>query len=60
VFTLVAFQAWDGGGGDGNKMSLTSWHTAWRKQSNRHHPTRGGLLSLAAMALIVRMANRRG
>jgi len=65
VFTPVAFQAWDGGAGEtGTKMSLTSWYNLRLEelQSNRRFiiPPVVALLSLAAMALIVRVANRRG
>jgi DMSO reductase family type II enzyme heme b subunit len=65
VFTPVAFQAWDGGAGEaGTKMSLTSWYNLRLEelQSNRRFiiPPVVALLSLAAMVLIVRVANRRG
>jgi hypothetical protein len=65
VFTPVAVQAWDGGAGEtGTKMSLTSWYNLRLEeaQSNRRFiiPPVVALLSLAAMALIVRVANRRG
>ena len=65
VSTRVAFQAWAGGAGEtGTKMSLTSWYNLRLEelQSNRRFiiPPVVVLLSLAAMALIVRMANRRG
>jgi DMSO reductase family type II enzyme heme b subunit len=65
VFTPVAFQAWDGGAGEtGTKMSLTSWYNLRleESQSNRRFiiPPVVALLSLAAMVLIVRVANRRG
>ncbi len=65
VFTPVAFQAWDGGAGEtGTKMSLTSWYNLGLEeaQSNRRFiiPPVVALLSLAAMVLIVRVANRRG
>jgi DMSO reductase family type II enzyme heme b subunit len=65
VFTPVAFQAWDGGAGEtGTKMSLTSWYNLRLEEarSNRRFivPPVVALLSLAAMVLIVRVANRRG
>jgi DMSO reductase family type II enzyme heme b subunit len=65
VFTPVAVQAWDGGAGEtGTRMSLTSWYNLRLEeaQSNRRFiiPPVVALLSLAAMALIVRVANRRG
>jgi DMSO reductase family type II enzyme heme b subunit len=65
VFTPVAFHAWDGGAGEtGTKMSLTSWYNLRLEeaQSNRRFiiPPVVALLSLAAMVLIVRVANRRG
>jgi DMSO reductase family type II enzyme heme b subunit len=65
VFTPVAFQAWDGGAGEtGTKMSLTSWYNLQLEeaQSKRRFiiPPVVALLSLAAMVLIVRVANRRG
>jgi DMSO reductase family type II enzyme heme b subunit len=64
VFTPVAVQAWDGGAGEtGTKMSLTSWYNLRLEeaQSNRRFiiPPAVALLSLAAMVLIVRVANRR-
>ena len=65
VFTPVAFQAWDGGAVEtGTRMSLTSWYNLRLEeaQSNRRFiiPPVVALLSLAAMVLIVRVANRRG
>src|SRR5262245_1972682 len=65
VFTPVAVQAWDGGAGEtGTKMSLTSWYNLRLEEarSNRRFiiPPVVALLSLAAMVLIVRVANRRG
>ena len=65
VFVPVAFQAWDGGAGEtGTKMSLTSWYNLRLEeaQSNRRFiiPPVVALLSLAAMVVIVRVANRRG
>jgi len=64
VFLPVAFQAWDGGAGEtGTKMSLTSWYNLRLEeaQSNRRFiiPPVVALLSLAAMVVIVRVANRR-
>ena len=64
VFTPVAFQAWEGGAGDtGPKMSLTSWYylRLEEPQSNRRFvvPPVVALLTLAAMVLVVRVANRR-
>ena len=64
VFTPVAFQAWDGGAGEtGTRMSLTSWYylRLEEPQSNRRFviPPVVALLTLAAMALVVRVANRR-
>ena len=63
VFTPVAFQAWDGGAGEtGPKMSLTSWYylRLEEPQSNRRFiiPPVVALLTLAAMILVVRAANR--
>jgi DMSO reductase family type II enzyme heme b subunit len=63
VFTPVAFQAWDGGAGEtGAKMSLTSWYylRLEEPQSNRRFivPPVVALLTLAAMILVVRTANR--
>jgi DMSO reductase family type II enzyme heme b subunit len=63
VFTPVAFQAWDGGAGEtGTKMSLTSWYylRLEEPQSNRRFiiPPVVALLTLAAMFLVVRTANR--
>jgi DMSO reductase family type II enzyme heme b subunit len=64
VFTPVAVQAWDGGAGEtGTKMSLTSWYylRLEEPQSNRRFviPPVVALLTLAAMVLVVRAANRR-
>jgi DMSO reductase family type II enzyme heme b subunit len=64
VFTPVAFQAWDGGAGEtGARMSLTSWYylRLEEPQSNRRFviPPVVALLTLAAMMLVVRAANRR-
>jgi DMSO reductase family type II enzyme heme b subunit len=64
VFTPIAFQAWDGGAGEtGPKMSLTSWYylRLEEPQSNRRFviPPVVALLTLAAMVLVVRAANRR-
>jgi DMSO reductase family type II enzyme heme b subunit len=64
VFTPVAFQAWDGGAGEsGAKMSLTSWYylRLEEPQSSRRFviPPVVALLTLAAMMLVVRVANRR-
>ena len=64
VFTPVAFQAWDGGAGEtGPKMSLTSWYylRLEEPQSSRRFviPPVVALLTLAAMVLVVRAANRR-
>jgi DMSO reductase family type II enzyme heme b subunit len=64
VFTPVAFQAWDGGAGEsGAKMSLTSWYhlRLEEPQSSRRFviPPVVALLTLAAMLLVVRVANRR-
>jgi len=64
VFTPVAFQAWDGGAGEGGaKVSLTSWYylRLEEPQSNRRVviPPVVALLTFAAMVLIVRAANRR-
>ncbi|HEU4368344.1 MAG TPA: c-type cytochrome [Methylomirabilota bacterium] len=63
VFTPVAFQAWDGGAGEtGTRMSLTSWYylRLEEPQSNRRFiiPPVVALLTLAAMFLVVRTANR--
>ena len=63
VFTPVAFHAWDGGSGEtGPKMSLTSWYylRLEEPQSSRHFiiPPVVALLTLAAMILVVRAANR--
>jgi DMSO reductase family type II enzyme heme b subunit len=63
VFTPVAFHAWDGGSGEtGPKMSLTSWYylRLEEPQSSRKFiiPPVVALLSLAAMILVVRAANR--
>lgn len=64
VFTPVAFQAWDGGEGEtGARMSLTSWYylRLEEPQSNRRFvvPPVVAILTLAAMFLVVRAANRR-
>jgi DMSO reductase family type II enzyme heme b subunit len=64
VFTPVAFQAWDGGAGEsGTKMSLTSWYylRLEEPQSSRRFvvPPVVAILTLAAMLLVVRIANRR-
>jgi DMSO reductase family type II enzyme heme b subunit len=64
VFTPVAFQAWDGGAGEtGPKMSLTSWYylRLEEPQSKRRYviPPLVALLTLAALSLVVRAANRR-
>jgi len=64
VFTPVAFQAWDGGAGEtGTKMSLTSWYylRLEEPQSNRRFvvPPVVAILTLAAMLLVVRVANKR-
>src|SRR5260370_40710698 len=64
VFTPVAFQAWDGGAGEtGTRMSLTSGYylRLEEPQSNRRFviPPVVALLTLAAMVLVVRVANRR-
>ena len=63
VFTPVALQAWDGGAGEtGTRMSLTSWYylRLEEPQSNRRFiiPPVVALLTLAAMILVVRTANR--
>ena len=63
VFTPVAFHAWDGGSGEtGPKMSLTSWYylRLEEPQSSRKFiiPPVVALLTLAAMVLVVRAANR--
>jgi DMSO reductase family type II enzyme heme b subunit len=63
VFTPVAFQAWDGGAGEtGPRMSLTSWYylRLEEPQSSRRFiiPPVVALLTLAAMILVVRTANR--
>ena len=63
VFTPVAFQAWDGGAGEhGPRMSLTSWYylRLEEPQSNRRFiiPPVVAILTLAAMVLVVRTANR--
>ena len=62
-FAPVAFHAWDGGAGEtGPKMSLTSWYylRLEEPQSSRKFiiPPVVALLSLAAMILVVRAANR--
>jgi len=59
----VAFHAWDGGAGEtGPKMSLTSWYylRLEEPQSSRKFiiPPVVALLTLAAMILVVRAANR--
>jgi DMSO reductase family type II enzyme heme b subunit len=64
VFTPVAFQAWDGGEGEsGTKMSLTSWYylRLEEPQSSRRFvvPPVVAILTLAAMLLVIRAANRR-
>ena len=64
VFTPVALQAWDGGAGEtGTRMSLTSWYylRLEEPQSNRRFiiPPVVAILTLAAMLLVVRVANRR-
>ena len=64
VFTPVAFHAWDGGAGEsGAKMSLTSWYylRLEEPQSKRRFvvPPVVAILTLAAMVLVVRAANRR-
>ncbi len=64
VFTPIAFQAWDGGAGEtGAKMSLTSWYylRLEEPQSKRRFvvPPVVAILTLAAMLLVVRVANRR-
>ena len=63
VFTPVAIQAWDGGAGEtGTRMSLTSWYylRLEEPQSNRRFviPPVVAILTLAAMVLVVRAANR--
>jgi cytochrome c oxidase cbb3-type subunit 2 len=63
VFTPVAFHAWDGGAGEtGPKMSLTSWYYLRLEEprSSRKFiiPPVVALLTLAAMILVVRAANR--
>ncbi|MBI3636331.1 MAG: c-type cytochrome, partial [Candidatus Rokubacteria bacterium] len=65
VFTPIAIQAWDGGAGEtGAKMSLTSWYYLRLEEprSNRRFviPPVVALLTLVAMVLVVRAANRRG
>jgi DMSO reductase family type II enzyme heme b subunit len=64
VFTPVAVQAWDGGAGEtGAKGSLTSWYylRLEEPQSKRRFvvPPVVAILTLAAMLLVVRVANRR-
>ncbi len=64
VFMPVAFQAWDGGAGEGGtKMSLTSWYylRLEEPQSGRRFviPPVVAILTLAVMLLVVRVANRR-
>jgi DMSO reductase family type II enzyme heme b subunit len=63
VFTPVAVHAWDGGAGEtATRMSLTSWYylRLEEPQSNRRFiiPPVVALLTLAAMILVVRTANR--
>jgi DMSO reductase family type II enzyme heme b subunit len=63
AFTPVAIQAWDGGAGEtGTKMALTSWYylRLEEPQSNRRFviPPVVAILTLAAMVLVVRAANR--
>ena len=65
VFMPVAFQAWDGGAGEtGTRMSLTSWYylRLEEPQSNRRFvvPPVVAVLTLVAMLLVGRVANRRG
>jgi DMSO reductase family type II enzyme heme b subunit len=65
VFTPIAFQARDGGAGEmGTKMSLTSWYyfRLEEPQSPRRFviPPVIALFTLAAMLLVVRVANRSG
>ena len=64
VFMPVAFQAWDGGAGEGGtKMSLTSWYylRLEEPQSSRRFviPPVVAILTLAVMLLVVRIASRR-
>jgi DMSO reductase family type II enzyme heme b subunit len=64
VFIPIAFQAWDGGAGEGGaKVSLTSWYylRLEEPQSNRRFvlPPVVALITLAAMVLIVRAAQAR-
>jgi DMSO reductase family type II enzyme heme b subunit len=64
LFTPIAFQAWDGGAGEGGaKMSLTSWYYLRLEapQSNRRFviPPVVAILTFAAMILIVRAARGR-
>jgi DMSO reductase family type II enzyme heme b subunit len=64
TFTAIAFQAWDGGAGEtGPKTALTSWYHLRldEPQSSRRFlvPPAVVLVSFAALALIVRSANRR-
>jgi len=63
VFTPIAFQAWDGGAGEGGpKVSLTSWYylRLEEPQSNRRFviPPVVAILTFAAMVLVVRVAVR--
>ncbi len=63
TFVPVAFQAWDGGAGEGApKMSLTSWYYLRLEppQSSRRFvvPPIVALLTLVAMVLVVRAATR--
>jgi DMSO reductase family type II enzyme heme b subunit len=64
VFTPVAFQAWDGGEGEGGaRMSLTSWYYLRLEEPETSRrfvvPPVVAILTLAAMFLIVRAAHRR-
>jgi hypothetical protein len=64
AFTPVAVQAWDGGAGEtGPRMTLTSWYhlRLEEPQSSRRFlvPPLVAVVTFAAMALIVRAANRR-
>ena len=63
VFTPIAIQAWDGGAGEtGPKMALTSWYYLRLEEPQSHRrfiiPPVVALLTLAAMILVVRTANR--
>ena len=63
TFVPVAFQAWDGGGGEtSTKMSLTSWYYLRLEppQSSRRFvvPPIVAVLTLVAMLLVVRAVNR--